>query len=242
MPVSTLAGGLSGGGVFAAVPIAVRSEVPMPLQNRVTPFGEIMAEPWRGRLTGNRGCLHDEAGRIGARRWRTQAWIACLTDFRGRKRHPMPPGRWTALFFWDEAAALAAGHRPCGECRREDYRRFMAAWTAAGLPGSPGAGGAGGPKCVDKHLHRHRVTRTRRQIRFEAAAADLPDGTFLIVPEAQRLPMLLWQGGLWHLSLREGRYCAAGRPPGRVTVLTPRPIVEVLAAGYRPMVGELPAR
>jgi hypothetical protein len=212
--------------------------VPVPLQNRVTPFGEIVAEPWRGRLMGNRGCLHDAEGRIGARRWRTQAWIACLLEFRGRKRHPMPPGRWTALFFWDEAAALAAGHRPCGECRRADYRRFMAAWAAAGLPGGPDADG---PGAIDRHLHRHRITRTRRQVRFDAAISELPDGTFVPAPEMGRLPMLLWEGRLWQLSLRDRRYYAAGHLPKRVTVLTPRPIVDALAAGYRPMIGELPA-
>ncbi len=209
----------------------------MPLQNRVTPFGEIVAQPWRGRLMGNRGCLHDAERGIGARRWRTQAWIACVTEFRGRQRDPMPPGRWTALFFWDEAAALAAGHRPCGECRRTDYRRFMAAWAAAGLPGGPGVGG---PRLVDRHLHRHRVTPTRQQVRFEAGTARLPDGTFVVVPEAPDMPMLLWHGRLWHLPLAEGRYHAAGRPPRQATVLTPKPIVEVLAAGYRPMIGELP--
>jgi hypothetical protein len=150
----------------------------------------------------------------------------------------MPPGRWTALFFWDEAAALAAGHRPCGECRRADYRRFMAAWAAAGLPGGPGAGG---PRLVDAHLHRHRVTRTRRQVRFEAATAGLPDGTFIVVPETPEMPMLLWHGRFWRLSLAEGRYHAAGRPPSQATVLTPKPIVEVLSAGYRPMIGELPS-
>lgn len=209
----------------------------MPLQNRVTPFGEIVAEPWRGGMMGNRGCLHNAEGRLGKPRWRTQGWVACLLQFRDRHRAPMPPSRYTALFFWDEAAALAAGHRPCAECRREDYRRFMAAWHAAGLPGGPGEGGA---PVADRHLHRHRVTRRRQQVRFEADPADLPDGSFVFSAAMEHLPMLLWQRRLWHLSLADGRYYAAGRPPGRVTVLTPRPTVETLAAGYRPMVGELP--
>jgi hypothetical protein len=208
----------------------------MPLQNRVNPFGEIVAEPWRGHLMGNRGCLHND-GRLGIRRWRTQAWIACLTVFRGRQRDPMPPGRWTALFFWDEAAALAAGHRPCGECRRADFRRFMAAWAAAGLPGGPGAGG---PRLIDRHLHRHRVTRRRKQVRYDAAVADLPDGTFVVVPDEPDRAMLLWRRQLWHLALAGRGYEAAAAPPARVTVLTPRPIVEVLAAGYRPMIARLP--
>src|SRR5690606_1439610 len=197
----------------------------MPLQNRVTPFGEIVAEPWRGRLMGNRGCLHDAERRLGVSRWRVRAWIACLLEFRGRHREPMPAGRYTALFFWDEAAALAAGHRPCAECRRADYRRFTDAWAAAGLPGGPGRGGAPAP---DRHLHAHRVTRTRRQVRFEADPAGLPDGAFVVAPEMKHLPMLLWEGNLWHLSLADGCYYAAGPAPAQVTVLTPRPVVETL--------------
>lgn len=201
----------------------------MPLQNRVTPFGEIVTAPWRGALTGNRGCLHDAAGRLGVPRWRHQNWVCCLTEFRGRHRDPMPPGRWTALFFWDEAAALAAGHRPCGECRHRDYRRFMDAWAAAGLPGL-------GPRQVDRELHAARVTRRREQVRYVAPSAGLPDGTFVTVEEGAHMPFLLWQGVLWHLSLDDGRYYRAGPPPAEVTVLTPRPVVEVLRAGYAPAV------
>ena len=197
----------------------------MPLQNRVTPFGEILRQPWRGAFTGNRGCLHDENGALGVRRWRHQNWVCCLTEFRGRHRDPMPPNRWTALFFWDEAVALAAGHRPCGECRYRDYKRFMAAWQAAGNEGR-------GPREVDRHLHRHRVTRKREQVRFTAAAKDVPDGTFVLVPEGEHMPMLVWQGRMWHLSLADETYLEAGPLPAEVVVLTPRPIVEVLRSGY----------
>ena len=199
----------------------------MPLQNRVTPFGEILRQPWRGALTGNRGCLHDDAGELGVRRWRHQNWVCCVTSFRGRHRDPMPPNRWTALFFWDEAVAFAAGHRPCGECRYEDYKRFMAAWKAAALPGAS-------PREVDKHLHRHRVTRRREQVRFPAHSTSLPDGTFVMVPEGEHMPMLLWEGAMWHLSLADGRYLSAGPAPETVTVLTPRPVVEAFRAGYVP--------
>lgn len=199
----------------------------MPLQNRVTPFGEIVAAPWRGQFTGNRGCLHDDQGQIGARRWRHQNWVCCLTEFRGRKRDPMPPRRWTALFFWDEAVALAAGHRPCGECRYRDYKRFMAAWSAAGLPGD-------GPREVDKHLHKARVTRTRQQVRYTARSRDLPNGTFVTVANADHLALMLRDGQLWHLSPEDGGYLPAGRAPKDVIVLTPKPMVSVLEAGYRP--------
>lgn len=194
----------------------------MPHQNRIIPTGEIVAAPWRGQLTGNRGCLHDAEGRLGVRRWRHQNWVACLTRFRGRHRPIMPPGRWTALFFWDEAAALTAGHRPCGECRHADYRRFVAAWQAAALPGD-------GPVARDRVLHAARVTRQREQVTHEARLADLPDGVFL--RHAGR-PALLWQGAL-HPWDDAGGYGAPVSPQrGTVEVLTPRPVVSTLAMGY----------
>jgi hypothetical protein len=205
----------------------------MPLQNRVSPFGDIERAPWRGRVMGNRGCIHDDAGALGVRRWRHQNWVCCVTEFRGRQRDPMPPGRWTALFFWDEAVALSAGHRPCGECRYRDYHRFMDAWRKAGLPPE-------GPRHVDKYLHRHRVTPKRIQVRFEAHAGTLPDGTFCTDPADPGTPLLLWQGKAWPLDPLHGGY-RVGRPvPKQVTVLTPRPMVEVMGAGYRPMIADLP--
>src|SRR5262245_4164150 len=102
----------------------------MPLQNRVTPYGELIATPARGLLMGNRGRLHDGERRI-VRYADGRRWIACLTSFRGRRRDVMSPGRYTELFFLDEAVALAAGHRPCAECRRADYERFREAWRRA---------------------------------------------------------------------------------------------------------------
>lgn len=104
----------------------------MPLQNRVTPFGEIVTDPSRGLMMGNRGCLHGQGRTLGASRWRSKLWICCLLDFKGVQRDPMPPGRWTALFFLDEATALSAGHRPCGYCRRADYAAFARACQQAG--------------------------------------------------------------------------------------------------------------
>ena len=102
----------------------------MPLQNRVTPFGNLVAVEGRGLLMGNRGRLHDAERRI-VRYAQGRRWIACLTSFRGRRRTVMSPGLYTELFFLDEAVALAAGHRPCAECRRDDYTRFRAAWARA---------------------------------------------------------------------------------------------------------------
>ena len=96
----------------------------MPRQNRVTPLGEIIAHEARGLVYGNRGCLHDDDGWI-RRRYAGKLWISCRLSFKGRRRELVRPGRFTELFFLDEATALAAGHRPCAECRREDYNRFV---------------------------------------------------------------------------------------------------------------------
>src|SRR3954453_2972411 len=101
----------------------------MPRQNRVTPLGEIVATPERGSMMGNRGVLHDEGGRI-RRPWQVRRWLICLLEFKGRHRTVMTPNRYTELFFLDEATGLAAGHRPCAECRRARFRAFRDAWAA----------------------------------------------------------------------------------------------------------------
>ncbi|HSF96979.1 MAG TPA: hypothetical protein VLA52_18275 [Thermohalobaculum sp.] len=202
----------------------------MTLQNRVLPTGEIVAQPWRGALMGNRGCLHDGAGRLGTARWRHRNWVCCVTEFRGRRRAPMPPPGsptvYTALFFWDEVSALAAGHRPCAECRNADYKRFRAAWAAAGLPGTSAAE-------IDRHLHQARVTRGRVQVTHAAVLSRLPDGVFLNLPEKPDVPLLKWRGRLWLWS--PGGYSDSGSGTnGVVRVLTPAATVAVLEAGFRP--------
>src|SRR5437879_4291036 len=119
----------------------------MPLQNRVTPLGEVVSDPARGLVYGNRGCLHDATGRI-RRRYDGKRWIACRLRFRGWQRRPLlQPGRFTELFFLDEATAFAAEHRPCALCRREDYERFRALWPA----------GPAGADAIDARLHAERV-------------------------------------------------------------------------------------
>ena len=97
----------------------------VPKQNRVTPFGEIVAVPERGTLMGNRGVLHDDRGTI-RRPWQLRRWILCVLEFKNRKRSVMSPGCYTELFFLDEATGLAAGHRPCAECQRPRFREFCA--------------------------------------------------------------------------------------------------------------------
>ena len=200
----------------------------MPLQNRVLPTGEIVADPGRGLMMGNRGCLHGRHRELGVARWRSPLWICCVLDWRARRRDPMPPGRWTALFFLDEASALAAGHRPCAYCRRQDYVDFTAAWQAAqGLDARPRA------REMDTVLHAERVDRQRRQITRRAPAAGLPDG--VMIRADGRIGLYL-RG-----SLRPWSWDGYGAPApvsadGVVEMLTPPSIAAAIAAGYRPLV------
>jgi len=200
----------------------------MPLQNRVTPAGEIVADPARGLLMGNRGCLHRPDRTLGTARWRSRLWICCVLEFRGRERDPMPPGRWTALFFLDEATALSAGHRPCGECRRRDYLAYAAAWQrAAGLARRPRAGE------MNARLHAERVDpRTRRQRTRPCVAGDLPDGAMV---RWEGDPGLLAGGRFLPWSFTGYREPVALAPDAAVELLTPPASVAAIAAGYRPM-------
>jgi len=189
------------------------------LRNRVTPFGELVADPARGLVYGNRGCLHDADGEL-RRAWQVRRWIACRLEFRGRLRRPLvQPGRYTELFFLDEATALAAGHRACYECRREDYVRLT------------GIVGIARADDLDARLHAERLDGRARRI-HDAAFAELPDGAFV-----------LHNGEAWLVRGDELlRWTPAGyaervpRPSGRAGLLTPPTLVRVLRAGWEPVV------
>ncbi|MDX6748552.1 hypothetical protein SH611_01905 [Geminicoccaceae bacterium 1502E] len=193
------------------------------------PWGEIVAVAARGTLMGNRGILHDARRELGPARWRHPHWVACVLSFRFRHRRVMTPGRYTELFFLDEAVALAAGHRPCAECRRADFRRFAESWQAAFGGERPRAGD------IDRVLHRARVEpRTRRQIRHTAPLARLPEGVFVRL--AADGPALLVLGDALLPFAPEGYGAPLPRPEGATAeVLTPAPTIAVLAASYRPM-------
>ena len=199
--------------------------MPVPRQNRVTPYGTLIFAEARGTLMGNRGCVHSDDGRI-VRQWQVRRWIACALSFRGRRRFVMPPGRWTALFFLDEATALAAGHRPCAECRWADYGRFQRAFLAA-HPGHPA-----GADPMDRTLHAARVGEGRTKRTYEAPAGSLPGGTFV---EVDGRPWLVLDDGL-HAWTPAGYGECRPRPAGNVTVLTPAPTVAAIRAGYAPVV------
>lgn len=164
----------------------------MPRQNRVTPFGQIMAVPERGTMMGNRGILHDAKGQL-RRNWTTKAWIICSLALRpGRKPlQMMAPGHYTPLFFLDEATALAVGHHPCGECRRSVYNRFKSLWLEANADLIQQAS----PPIVafDAILHRERLTERREKRIYQAHLADLPNGTFIALDDAA---YLMWEKSL----------------------------------------------
>ena len=199
----------------------------MARRNRVSPLSELIADPARGLVYGNRGCLHDGAQRI-RRRYNGRRWIACRLQFRGWQRERlMAPGKFTELFFLDEATAFAAGHRPCALCRREDYNRLVSAW--AGLhPHQHGADE------IDAQLHDERVDPiTRAQLRRPVAIDQLPDGAFMF---DQGMPWLVLGRELLAWSpagYRERRPRPSG---GEVELITPPSLVEVLRVGWSPVV------
>lgn len=202
----------------------------MPRQNRVTPFGEIVAIPERGTVMGNRGRLHDELGRI-QRPWQVKRWLLCVLEFRGRKRVVMAPNRYTELFFLDEATGLAAGHRPCAECRHGRFAAFRDAWAAGNrsLVGSARVTA----DLMDAQLHQERLGSERSQRRLRANVNDLPDGVF-VLGEDGKSACLLWHGHRLAWSPDGYKQCADRPPAGHVEVLTPPSTVAAIVEGYIP--------
>jgi hypothetical protein len=185
----------------------------MARQNRVTPLGALVADPARGLVFGNRGCLHDARGEI-RRHHQGRRWIACRLEFKDRRREIMRPGRYTELFFLDDATALAAGHRPCAECRRADHHAMREAWG-----GRPRAG------AMDDVLHAERLGERR-----EAALDDLPDGAFVLRDGAPWLVL----GDALRRWTPAGYTDTAPRTATRALVVTPPSLVAVLRRSWTP--------
>jgi hypothetical protein len=197
----------------------------MPLQNRVTPSGEIIATPHRGMFTGNRGIIHDPATRTLARRWASQAWLVCLCDFRGRRREVMATRSWTELFFLDEATALSAGHRPCFFCRRDDALKFRAAWEKGNGVANVRAAE------IDSVLHRERLEGHAKRLHpLPMPWQRLPDGAML--REASDSSLVL-QGRALHWS--PAGYRGSRTVLEDAVLLTPPSTLRALSAGYRPV-------
>ena len=205
----------------------------MPHQNRVIPFGELIATSARGTFMGNRsGVLHNDQRELTDRRWINNRWIICLLEFKGRERRIMKPNHYTELFFLDEATALAAGHRPCGECRREDFNRFKSAW----VKGNPQYGFTEKIRIgeIDRILQEERVMRNRNKVTYDDQLGNLPDGTFVTLLGKPEAACLIWKGELKVWS--QVGYVDSSQYSSdlMVTVLTPESSVNALRAGYAP--------
>lgn len=182
----------------------------MPHRNRVTPYGDIVVSPLRGEWMGNRGCIHEGTDIV--RRWATRRWITCALEYKGWVAPKWAPGRWTALFFHDESVALAAGHRPCALCRRDDYKRYLASV------------GETRADDVDRRLHAERLQRHRERWR------DVPDGVFV---EVDGVPVLVRGDQLRPWDAITGYGTTIERPErGDAVVITPATSVSALRAGY----------
>lgn len=195
----------------------------MPLQNRVTPEMQIVAEPWRCDFMGNRGGrIHDPKTKmLIKRKWASKRWISCVTKFKNRQRNVMG-NSYTELFFLDEVTALAAGHRPCFECRRKAANEFSSLWV-----GCFGKHEKSLADEMDKRIHAQRTSH--KKTLSKAELNDMPDGTTLkingVCYAKKHGYFLEWSG--------EG-YKISALPQGEIHLLTPPSIVSVLEAGYEP--------
>jgi hypothetical protein len=201
------------------------------LQNRVDPFGNIIKTSARGCWMGNRGVLHNDRPEL-LRPFKLKTWITCKLEFKSRKRQVMAPNRYTELFFMDEATAFAAGHRPCFECRRQDYQLFKSFC----LKGNPEYGFDEKTSItkIDDILHRERIKTDKSKVTFEADIRSLPDGCFVLLNDR---PFLIFNGMLY-------RWSPFGYEKGvdlpdveMLPVLTPKSVINVFRAGYVAQVG-----
>jgi hypothetical protein len=200
----------------------------MTLQNRVTPFGDIVAVTDRGTLMGNRGILHNDNREIVRNRESRRDWMICSLSFKGICREVMSPRRYTELFFLDEATALAAGHRPCFTCRRDAFNTFKAAWITAGL--APAAERLS-VTAIDPIMHRDRMDRAGLKITYRTLGSEVPTGTIIALDDEPQTAWLVWKESILRWS-PAGYSGARVTPGGIVTVLTPASTVGVLRAGY----------
>jgi hypothetical protein len=198
------------------------------LQNRVNPYGEIIKTKARGLWMGNRGLLHNPDQHI-VRPYKLKAWITCLLQFKGRHREIMAPNRYTELFFLDEATAFAAGHRPCFECRREDFNRFKAFW----IKGNPEYNFSikTSIDAIDKILHHERMNEDNSKKMYKANSRSLPDGAFISINND---PYLIANNQIYLWT--PGGYIKKHPLPdrGKANVLTPKSIVNAFSTGYVP--------
>ena len=204
----------------------------MPLQNRVNPQGQIVIDKAYGTLMGNRGQLHNDQQQI-TRPWKLQRWITCEVKYAGIKRKLMSPNSYTELFFLDEPTSYAAGHRPCADCRKANYKAFKAVWAKAFPEHEQSA------TAIDKSLHAARLNPDGSQRTWQARLDTLPDATLV---QHNDETLLLWQGQQWRWSFNGYSPANQAIPAEHlVTVLTPEPIVRLFAAGLAEQIAVHPS-
>jgi hypothetical protein len=198
------------------------------LQNRVDPFGNLIKTTARGSWMGNRGLLHNDKQEV-LRPFKLKAWLICKLEFKGRSRQVMMPRLYTELFFLDEATAFAAGHRPCFECRRNDFDLFKSLW----LKGNPeyNFNEKTSIKEIDDILHKERIDRNNLKVTFEEDRDKIPNGSFILYDKNAFLisdkQMFLWSPFGYDKGTALPR-------AGKLSVLTPKSIVKTFRAGYVP--------
>lgn len=199
----------------------------MPLQNRVTPFGTLIATPKRGTLMGNRGCLHNDRQQI-KRNYQLQRWIICVLEFKDRHRRVMKPGHYTELFFLDEATAMAAGHRPCAECQRSRFNLFRDTWAKANpeltsekRPAAP---------VIDAWLHHERLNGSH-SLDLSHSFKRLPNGTFITFDGMETY--MTYNGELFRWTPAGYEIGAFPKNVSPARILTPPSVVRTLENGYQ---------
>lgn len=193
----------------------------MPRRNRMSPMGQLHSVKAKGLLMGNRGQLHNAEQQI-VRSWKLQRWITCALEYQGIKRELMAPNSYTELFFLDEPTSYAAGHRPCGDCRKDRYKAFKAVWARTFPDQDQSAAG------IDKVLHASRLNANNCQLTWQARLTELPEGTMV---EQDGEPILLWRGRQWRWSFDGYSPLLQKIGNGMVSVLTPNPIVALFKNG-----------
>lgn len=202
----------------------------MPLQNRVDPFGNLVAVSARGEFFGNRGILHNQ-DKVIVSPWKHKSWVTCLLSFKGIKRELFSPNNYSELFFLDEATALSAGHRPCAHCRRDRYNEFKMLWLTAN---SESPDNSLSVAQIDKQLHSERAGENRDKKTFLTAFKNIAQGTFITIAGNA---YLFWEGAL--LKWSHHGYVEALDLPGaneEIEVITPYSIVQLFKHGFTPSV------
>ncbi len=201
----------------------------MPLQNRVTPNGDLIAISARGTLMGNRGRLHTPEKKI-VRPWQLKAWITCLLEFKNYHRKIMSANTWTELFFLVEITAFAAGHRACAYCRRQDFNRFKELWIAA----NPNLVTEQSIKFVDEVLHKERGSKNRTKQLYDELLRNLPTGTMFMLPKIANQYFALGKNKVFKWTPQGYESYLSVPVETSVRVLTPRSVVKTFVQGYEP--------